>query len=300
MFFDNCKHKRISILSTKLISVLVLFSFSGCTFDIGTSKTAVSGTTVKTVVSKCIEQEMDTILPYMDDDTQTIILSGNINGKEIVTKALNEDGGKEYVDFCYSVNRTLETQDASYMMRSAKQILSQEQYNDVEQKITDAQYHLGNLTREISKTLPADQQEAFYSDLRALVIKTAVLAVAGIVYATMPNTIVWGKVSAAAALAVSAGIVSGVVMDIYGHYVYGFDVQFDLSVGDISQESFGEWLKQFKDEPEAAYALATSVVSIATTMELDPITTGIILVVFAAYNVWDTIQTMEQTYNFKA
>lgn len=282
-------------------AVILLFAITGCEFNVGEGLSSFSNITVKSAVSKCIDEEMNTILPYLDEETQITIESGSLTGSEIVSKAMQESNGEDYVNFCYAVQQTVITQNTDYLLDSAKEILPNSQYIEIEQKITDIQHNLGDLTKSsYTKGLPGNQQEAFYKDLKSLVVKTSVLLVAGIVYALMPKEVVWGKVTAAAALAVGAGVVSGVVMDIYGHYKLGYALNPDIEKIISTDKSFETWLNQFKEEPEAYYALATSVISLSTTMELSPVVSGIILVVFAAYNVWSTIQTMKQTYNFNA
>lgn len=292
--------KEVKEWITWSVSVLILFSFMGCQLNVGQGLTSTSRTSVKSVVTKCIDEELSTILPYLDEDTQATIESGSMTGEEIVSKAMKESNGEDYINFCYAVKETVATQNTDYLLDSAREILPSDKYNEVEAQIADIEHHLGDVSKAMTKKVQGDQQEAFYSDLRALVVKTSVLLVAGIVYACMPTAIVWGKVTAAAALAVGAGVVSGVVMDIYGHYEMGFELNSDLEEVVTSEKTFESWINQFKGEPEAYYAIATSVISIASSMELDPVVTGIILVVFAAYNVWSTIQTMKKTYNFDA
>lgn len=292
--------KELKEWFTWSVSVLVLFSLLGCQLNLGGGLTTSTRDSVKSVVTKCIDEELSTIMPYLDEETQITITSNSMTGEEIVSKALKETDGENYINFCYSVQETAVTQNTDYLLDGARAILPEDTYNEIELKIADIEHHLGDVSKSMTKKVQGDQQEAFYKDLRSLVVKTSVLLVAGIVYAAMPKAIVWGKVSAAAALAVGAGVVSGVVMDVYGHYKMGYDIGSDLEEVVTSEKSFESWIGQFKGEPEAYYAIATSVISIATSMELDPVATGIIMVVFSAYNVWSTIQTMKKTYNFDA
>lgn len=280
-------------------TVFILYAFVGCELVLGSTVKTTSNTSVQSVVSRCIDEEISTILPYLDEETQITIESGSLDGKEIVSRAIGEENGEQYVNFCYAVQETVVTQNTDYLLDSAKTILPSDKYNEIEQQVADIEHHLGDMTRSMARGLTPKEQEEFYSDLRALVVKTSVLLVAGIVFALMPKTIIWGKVSAAAAIAVGAGVVASVVMDLYGHYKLGYNLDTNLNAP-TGEQSFETWIGQFKEEPEAYFAIATSVISIASSMDLDPVATGIILVVFAAYNVWDTIQTMKETYNFDA
>lgn len=127
-------------------------------------------------------------------------------------------------------------------------------------------------------------------DLQKLVTRTVVLMTAGIVYACIPSAVFWGKVTAASAIAVAAGVVSTTIMSIWRYYEFDMDVD----------QAFEDWLKSVTIEPETAYALAASVIAMGTTLKRGPVVTGIVLGVFAIYNVIDMVRPMLKLYNFNA
>ena len=51
-------------------------------------------------------------------------------------------------------------------------------------------------------------------------------------------------------------------------------------------------------EPELSYALAASMIATGETLKRGPVVTGIILCVFAIYNVIDMLKPMLKKYNF--
>jgi hypothetical protein len=53
-------------------------------------------------------------------------------------------------------------------------------------------------------------------------------------------------------------------------------------------------------DPSASYAVATSMITVGKTMSNGPVVTGLILVVFAIYQVMDMVKPMLKKYNFDA
>jgi hypothetical protein len=98
----------------------------------------------------------------------------------------------------------------------------------------------------------------------------------------------WGKISAATAIAVATGVVASTVMSIWRYYQFGGSID----------ESFGEWLTSVTTEPELSYALAASVIAVGNTLKRGAVVTGIIICVFALYNVVDMVKPMLAKYNF--
>jgi len=144
---------------------------------------------------------------------------------------------------------------------------------------------------EESRTLPPNQRAAFMRDLQKLVTKTVVLLVAGIVYACIPDVVFWGKVSAAAAIAVASGIVATTVFSIYRFYTYSAD---EMAV------SFQEWITDVTTDPAASFAVASSMMAVGKTMANGPVVTGLVIAVFSIYQVMDLLKPMLRKYNFGA
>ncbi|MBQ0072117.1 MAG: hypothetical protein KBS81_09755, partial [Spirochaetales bacterium] len=145
-------------------------------------------------------------------------------------------------------------------------------------------------TRSMVRSLNAKQREEFYNDLRSLVVKSVVLLTSAIVYAFIPKTIFWGKVSAATAVSVSAGVVASTLVTI----VEWADVDTVQS-----ETSFSDWLTSVTIDPFTNWALAQGVINAQAAVSESPITAALILGVFAIYNVIESAKVMLEKYNFK-
>ena len=133
---------------------------------------------------------------------------------------LEEESGRDYLQFCYSI---AVGEDSAAVLAAARAILPKEEYDALRLKVDETERNARSLGLEESRTLPPNQRAAFMRDLQKLVTKTVVLLVAGIVYACIPDMVFWGKVSAAAAIAVASGIVATTVFSLYRFYTYSAD-----------------------------------------------------------------------------
>ena len=104
------------------------------------------------------------------------------------------------------------------------------------------------------------------------------------------DVVVWGKVTAASAVAIAAGVLSATIMAVVEHY------NSDLSL----TQSFGEWLETVAKEPAVNWALAASVISISKSLDRGPVVTGIIIAVFTLFGVVEDAKEMLGKYNFSA
>ena len=143
---------------------------------------------------------------------------------------------------------------------------------------------------EIARAIPLNQQAAFYKDLKTLVTRSIVLLVAGVVYACIPDVVFWGKISAACAIAVGAGLVAITIMSIYEYYRFGAG----------EGQDFEEWFKQLIEIPKADFALTTAITAMADALGMGPVVTGIIICIYGLYDVADLARKMLKTYNFDA
>ena len=91
----------------------------------------------------------------------------------------------------------------------------------------------------------------------------------------------WGKVSAACAVAVAAGVLSSSLMNIIGYY------QTDGEIG-----SFSDWLKSVTVDPAASWAAGAAIISTNAALGYSPILVAIILGVFAIYGVMDDVKPL--------
>lgn len=291
--------KRIEMMNRLLAGlVLMAFLFVSCNANYAPSfKDSITDAQMKPVVSKVIDGQMKYIKDYLDDDLRERIdgmtKGSDLVGKDIVELTLEETGGRDYLDFCYAMNATQASDSPDAVLETAKSLLSKQDYEDLCARASDLTKSLEAKGMEmVAKGIPLDQQEAFYKDLKILITRAIVLLAAGIVYAAMPGVIFWGKVSAAAAISIGAGLVAISVMSIYEYCRFGS--------GDESEKEFDEWFKDVISIPKADFALTVSITTIAEAMELGPVPTGIIICVFAVYNVTNLVRKMMKTYNFDA
>ncbi|MGD1822701.1 MAG: hypothetical protein ACPKM0_08075 [Pleomorphochaeta sp.] len=277
----------IKEIGTDLLVVILVLVLSGCSFALDRSITKeVNEEELVTSVSKIVDEQLDVVSPYIDDFSKDIVVD-DITGEKVVTGALLEENGKEYLEFDYYV--AVDTsQDLDEIANRAKALIPDSEAYQIDEKLNQTRAILTRDIYSLSRAIPPSQQAAFQKDLRQLVTRSFVLFTAGIVYMFMPNTIFWGKVSAAAAISVAAGVFANTVMSLYEYYKYGGD----------SEESFAQWVNEISTEPQISYALAKSMIAVGLTMERSPVVTGIMICVFSMYQVIDMVKPMLKKYDF--
>ena len=279
------------------VCMIVLVCFLACNANYKPSfKASITDANMKERVSHVIDAQIDNVKEYLDEDLQAEIegsskgSGGRLSGSEIVDRTLTESGGRDYLDFCYAIDYTQTTGDVDAVMDTAKSVLPAEEYNELVERTQDVEKSIMAKGEEFAKDIPLNQQAAFYKDLKILVTRAIVLLVAGVVYACIPTVVFWGKVSAACAISVGAGLVAISIMSLYEYFRFGTG----------EGETFEDWFKELLKIPQADFALTTAVTSITEAMGVSPVVTGIIICVFALYNIVDLARTMIKTYNFDA
>ncbi len=281
-------------IATSIISIYVMISLIGCTLawdalPNGSFEMADIIDPVATVVDEQY-QVIEPVLIEHDEAFRALasVRETPLNGKQIVTRMLEEPRGEEYLQFTYTL---LSSEDPQEIVAQAEQLVSADEYQDLLVEVDRAAREIGALSEELSRSIPPSQQAAFLKDMQKLLTKSIVLLVAGIVYAAIPTVIFWGKVTAAAAVSVAAGVLATTFMALYRYY----------SLDDQSMaESFQEWIVDVTTDSTAAYTLATSMITVGKSMGYNAVVTGLILVVFSIYNVIDMVKPMLETYNFSA
>lgn len=294
--YYNDKHLGKFVFN-QLVCLLLLVSIVACNMNFTPSfKSSISDEEMKPAVAKVIDAQMDCIKDSLDEDLRQSIDNGTgkgtgpMTGAQIVELTMTETGGKDYLDFCYAVDVSQATLDTEPVMSTAQCVLSKEDYNRLNSQVDELEKSMTEKGLIYAKGLPLDQQEAFYKDLKVLVTRAIVLLVAGIVYACVPKLVFWGKISAAAAISVGAGLVALSIMSLYEYYEYGLE----------EDMTFEEWFKELIKIPQADFALTTTVTSMAEAMGMGPVVTGIIICVYGIYNVTGLVRNMMNTYNFDA
>ena len=274
-----------------VVAVILLGAITACTAGIETVNSWENGT-VKNVVSESIDREMEYVKPNLEPDLQARIdgaAKGTpLTGREIVDLTIEENSG-DYIDFCYTVNCN-GSNDSEAVLQSARVVLPEDRYLQLREEVKNIEKAIGEKGEIIAKDLPESQKEAFYKDLKALVTRTVVLVAAGIVYICIPDLVLWGKISAAAAISVAAGFVAYATMTIYEKYRFG------ISKTDKTKTT-NDWVKEFLSVPQADFALTSVAASMAAMIADGPVVKGITILVFAATNALDTWNAMMKKYD---
>ncbi len=269
-----------------IVSILV-FVLSGCSFALDRSITKkISDEKLVSSVAKIVDEQLEVVSPYFEENSRDIDIK-EINGEQVVLNAMDEEQGEQYLRFNYSIAIDYD-QNIDEIASQAKALLPESEAIKIDEKLYSTKNFIKKDIVQISKTIPPSQQIAFQKDLRKLVTRSFVLFTAGIVYAFMPKTMFWGKVSAASAISVASGVFSCTVMSLYQYYKYGGE----------AQESFAQWVTEISSEPQVSFALANSMIAVGTTMKRSPIVTGIMICVFSMYQVIDMVKPMLKKYNF--
>lgn len=279
--------KSIENFFTILIVVILVFVISGCSFALDrTLKKSISDEELITSVSRIVDEQLEIVAPYFEETDKSLDLN-QMTGDQVVSESLKEVGGKDYLRFNYSI--ALEGDERlDDIATQAKSLLPEEEAYKIDEKLHQTRDFINRDIANLSKAVPPSQQVAFQKDLRQLVTRSFVLFTAGLVYMFMPETMFWGKVSAAAAISVATGVLSCTIMSLYQYYKYGGE----------SQQAFAEWVNEISTEPQVAFALANSMISVGKTMNRSPIVTGIMICVFSLYQVIDMVKPMLKKYSF--
>ena len=105
----------------------------------------------------------------------------------------------DYLEFCYIVGTGETQEDLDLVTKYANTLLDEEGKAELERSLGQVREILLSEAGDLARRLAPSQRVAFWKDMQKLVTRTLVLFTAGIVYACMPTTVFWGKVSAAAA-----------------------------------------------------------------------------------------------------
>jgi len=280
------------MINTGIVLVLIL-SIISCSMEWAQPyRSQVSEAEMNRCVSNIVDEQYDLISPYLEKEMDLSEIEG-LQGRDIVSRTLEEENGQSYLNFCYSVKNSYNVDE---VLSDAKALINDEQYSDLVNTVDEAEKEtneeLRGIENSISRSMPLEQKEAFLKDLKRLIIRSIVLLTAGIVYACIPNVVFWGKISAAAAISISAGILASTVLSIYDYY--------ELDKPDQASKAFSDWIEEVTTTPSADYALAASIIAVGNTMKQGPVVTGIVVCVFSIYQIMDMVKPMLANYNIQA
>lgn len=275
--------RYFNIVMLVFMTSFLLFS---CTMEAESLTAAVEGE-VKSRVARAIDSQLEDVIPQIKDDIagdiEDIDLLYQANGEYIVARAI-EEGGMDYLVFSDKITRASTTDE---ILSAAKPVLPEEEYKVLLERVEEEESKARALYEECSRAMTSAQQKAFYKDLKKMVVKAVVLLTAGLVYACIPKAMVWGKVSAACAVSVAAGIAASGILNVMEYYRYGkeFD-SLDTWLKDVYSSAYGEW------------ALASTVIATGTAAKRSPVVTGLIIIAYALYGVLENMKPLMSKYGF--
>ncbi len=277
-------------IGTWALVIALIIPLSGCSMGWeAKSKGRVDDRDLIPRATQIIEEQRKTVLPYLDEELSNSLGRGEVSSAAIVANTLAEERGREYLEFMYTVGYSDAVDDQyEQVIAYAHSLLDEQARVELDEQLAQTRAILMEKGEHLARALAPSQRPAFWKDMQKLVTRTLVLFTAGVVYACIPTVVLWGKVAAAASIAVATGVVSTTVMSIWRYYQFGGSLD----------ESFAEWIATVTSEPETSYALAASMIAVGTTMKRGPVVTGIVICVFALYNVIDMIKPMLKKYNF--
>ena len=281
------KKKRV-FLEKFTASVLILSMLASCT----PSLSGPSEDRREKMVSqgaRVIDEEYDFVrgvLIETEEFSEEDFASYGILDGETVVRGLLEGGDEALLSFLCATSDG----GADGVLSTAKSLLPEKEYGELEKKAKEIEERAGEWGDRVSRSLAPAQKDEFYKDLKSMVVKTVVLLTASIVYAMIPKVMFWGKVSAAAAVSVAAGVVAS-----------GFVSMVEWSDEDLknTDKNFSAWLEEITVEPFTDWALAQGVLNAQMAATNNPVTSALVLGVFALYHIGDDAKTLMKKYNWE-
>ncbi|MBO5770737.1 MAG: hypothetical protein J6R23_05750 [Spirochaetales bacterium] len=222
------------------------------------------------------------------EDVSELVLQETLEGDEIVRGLLNEEKGQSYLNFFYNSDKYQSEED---VYKAVSGLIPDDELEKIKDIADGLERALLEDMSHSSKALSATQKTEFYKDLRALVVKSVVLLTSAIVYAFLPDYMIFAKVSAASAVAIAAGVLSSTILAIAEWK--------DSGVLSTNSDNFEAWLQEVTKEPTAAWAISAGMIATGKAVNAKPVTTAVAIAVFALYGVTDDLAEMLKTYNFK-
>lgn len=283
------KELCLKTVNALLVGALCLMTLFSCTLE-ASAVHAVSQSERSSRVARMIDQQLTMM---MSSDVADILTPEQVaaydsfkqsvadaDGRTIVSRMLEEEKGEDYLNLSYTL---LTSDDVNQIISSARPLVPQGEYEQLKAEVEKIEENAARHYRIVSRAMSTEQQAKVYKELQGLVVKAVVLLTAAVVYAIIPNVMVWGKVSAACVASVCAGILASGIMTVVGYARYGeSEEDFD----------FPSWLKSVYDDSFAQWAIASSVIATTAAAGKSPVMTSLILVAFALYNVFDEASAM--------
>lgn len=246
--------------------------------------------TIRSESSRMIDQHLERILRVMEENGEDVAKytqQGTLVGENVTRALAAEENGEKYIEFLYYTDRF---ENVEEVVNAAKGIVSESDLLLIKSEAEEIETRLLEVAEQETRALNETQKAEFFKDVRKLVVKSVVLLTAALVYAAIPNTVFWGKITAATAVSISAGIVASAFMRI---------IEKKNSDKDATAQTFYDWLKELTTEPTVSWAIAAGVINTGKSLSQSPVTTAIILAVFTVYGIKEDLKPILEKYNFK-
>lgn len=276
--------KKVISFSNKAIALLLIAAICSCSMNLSGPE-ALSDRMLLTRSSRLIEVYLEDVARAMTEEDLpgfSAEYEKGFTAEDVASRTLAEEGGREYLEF------TLYADDygsVDEVLNAASNLAPESELEGVRAEIDELEKRLYEGVEDEVRAMSSAQKKAFYSELRKLVVKAAVLLTAAIVYACVPNMVFWGKVSAASAVAIAAGVLAATLMSIIEYARTG-----------TSSVTFEEWCKEISSEPAAAWAIASGIIATNTAMGRSPVTAALIIAVFGIYGIIDDVKPLLKAY----
>ena len=279
--------QRINDLFNRSVAVLLIAAtlIVSCSMPVSGPGQVDAGK-LASMAGRLIDENIDLVREAIGTELAEIEDMTELTGYEVATRALGEENGEEYLAFCIELDSFGSVDE---VLDAASGLAPEAELESIREDMREYESRLFRELDSTARILSPAQQEEFYASLKALVIKTAVLHTASIVYAFVPDLLFWGKVSAASAVAIAAGVLSTTVLSIIEHYKLDREMN----------ESFQVWLEDVTTIPSASWAIAAAMINLGASLGRSPVLTALILAVFAVFNIVEEVKTM-QGLNFNA
>ena len=271
-------------------ALVFLMLFSSCSPSLVSSKKVKKSVLMSEsarMIDEYYEEVRSVLIENGEYSSVEIASHGTLTGEEITRNLSGEENGEAYMNFLYQTQYAEDTED---VFDAASEFLTQDQMKDLREQAREIEEKFEEEGERIARAISPSDKEQFYKDLRTLTVKSVVLLTAAIVYAIIPKVMFWGKVSAATAVSVAAGILASTVITIIEWS--DKDLQHD-------ETAFKDWLDNVTQEPVAAWALAQGVITTQTAAGTSPVVAALILAVFAIYQITDSTKSILKNYNWK-
>jgi len=281
--------KKMQYTLNWIVLVMLVIPFSGCSLGWeAQTKAKITDQELIPTVARIIDEQKDVVWEFLEEDISRALSSSDLTGSDIVQSTLSEELGRQYLEFCYVVNDVDSENQAQQVVEFARNLISEAEMEALELKLDENRSLMLAEAEYFSRALSPSQRAPFWKDMQRLLTRSIVLFTAGVVYACIPTVVFWGKIAAATAIAIASRDGASTVMSVWRYYQFGGELD----------TSFNEWLISVTTEPEISYALASSMIAVGTTLKRGFVVTGIIICVFALYNVIDMVKPMLKKYNF--